>query len=396
MPLSATTVIRLSEFQMHIADGSMYLSNTRHDYIPCSTDILELLYLFSKPRTLADAAAQPALAHDWIRRTQSILSLLDAGVLAARDEETDSPAVGLDQIGFGGAREHVAMLNDRARTATYLEAVKNIVRPGDVVVDLGAGTGILAAAAAHCGAAVVHAIERTPIADAAEALVRSNGLDERVRLHRNASTNVVLDEPADVLISELIGNEPLSERVLEYVLDARRRMLKPESRILPGALALMGQCIQLPPGLADENQFTSNNTAEWSRTYGLDFSALRSLRTTMPLSADISARRLNQGTALGDKAPIHSIDLATFTSTRVSATVDLPITRDGVVDAVHVSFELTLDSERKIRNGYREVDEATSWGCRIWLPREPIPVKPGDVLRVAYRHNPFGSQLEFL
>lgn len=396
MTLRARTVLQLSDFQIHVEKDSLYLSNERYSFIPCSTDILKLLHLFSKPRTLADAAAQPSLAHDWVKQTQSILSLLDAGILEARDGESGSPAVGLDQVGFGGAREHITMLNDRTRTSVYLDAVRNIVKPGDVVVDLGAGTGILAAAAARCGAGMVHAIERTPIADAAAALIRANGLDDHVRIHRDVSTNVVLNDPADVLISELVGNEPLSERVLEYVLDARRRLLKPDARILPSALALMGQCIQLPPGLVDEYRFTGKNTTEWSRAYGLDFSALQNLRVARPLSVDIPARRLNQGTALGDKVSIHAIDFADFSSARVAAAADLPITRAGTVDAVHVSFTLTLDDERTIRNGYREVDETTSWGCRIWVPHEPIPVKPGDALWVGYRHNPFGSQLEFL
>jgi predicted RNA methylase len=51
------------------------------------------------------------------------------------------------------------MLRDQRRTKSFLEAVRNVVSPGDVVIDIGTGTGILAAAAAQAGARHVYAVE---------------------------------------------------------------------------------------------------------------------------------------------------------------------------------------------------------------------------------------------
>lgn len=394
MSLSARTVLQLSEFQIHVDKDSLYLSNDRHSFIPCDTDILGLLHLFSQPRTMADAASEPSLAHDWVRRTHAILSLVDAGILVARDDGTSPPSVGLAQLGFGGAREHISMLNDSSRTMAFVSTIERNVKPGDIVVDLGTGTGILAAAAARCGAGLVHAIERSPIADAAASLFESNGLSDRIQLHRKTSSEVEPADKGDVLITELIGNEPLSERVLEYILDARRRLLKADARLIPRSLDVMGQCLALPAGLVDEYQFTRDNTARWSRTYGFDFSPLRTLRAQRPLYITVSPRTLNRCRTLGEKVPICSIDFSSHTSTTVVAGAKLPVDKDGAVEAVHVSFRLHLDSETAIENGCGECDDESSWASRIWLPAEPVALTAGETLPVTYRHSPLGSQLD--
>lgn len=392
--MSPETVIRLSEFQMRVSAGSMYLSTHRHPFIPCNTDILELLHLFSKPTTLGEAVAHPSSSQDWVRRTNAILGLIDAGVLETRDGHSKAPTTGLEQLGFGGAREHISLLNDRDRTEAYFNAIANTINPGDVVIDLGTGTGILAAAAIRYGADTVHAIERTPIAEAAQAFFAANGLQERVVLHREPSTIVELDEPADVLVTELVGNEPLSERILEYVLDARNRLLKPDARIIPYRLDIAAQCLQLADGIREEHQFTVANTAEWSNIYGLDFSPLLEHRSARTLKIELSPALLARCTPAGPEALVGSFDLARFTSPQAQASTRLPVTRRGPIDAIHLSFKLYLDPEHRIDSSYHAISPGSSWGCPVWLCDEPIPADDGDSLSITYRHNALGSRLD--
>ena len=78
-------------------------------------------------------------------------------------------------LGFGDAQHPTT----RA-TLAYLEAV---VRPGDHVLDLGAGSGVLAVTAALLGAEKVDAVERDPFAcEAAGRNAQVNGVSDRVRV----------------------------------------------------------------------------------------------------------------------------------------------------------------------------------------------------------------------
>jgi predicted RNA methylase len=68
------------------------------------------------------------------------------------------------------------------------------------------------AIAAACASSHVYAIEASGIGKLAKAIFKANGLADRITLIEGWSTQVNLPEKADVLISEIIGNEPLGEQ----------------------------------------------------------------------------------------------------------------------------------------------------------------------------------------
>ena len=77
---------------------------------------------------------------------------------------------------------HRSMIRDRVRTEAFRRAIDAVVRPGDIVLDVGAGSGILSVFAARAGAARVYAVEQTSIAVLAQELAAANGVADIVRV----------------------------------------------------------------------------------------------------------------------------------------------------------------------------------------------------------------------
>src|SRR6478672_4716496 len=100
--------------------------------------------------------------------------------------------------------EHRRYLRDRARVGAFDRAIREVVRSGDVVVDLASGTGILGLLACRAGARRVYAIESTPIARLASEIAAANGWSDRITAVRGIAAQVTIPEPADVIVSDQI------------------------------------------------------------------------------------------------------------------------------------------------------------------------------------------------
>src|SRR5437867_8406546 len=122
--------------------------------------------------------------------------------------------------------EHRQFLCDRARLQVFERAVAAAVRPGDVVIDLGAGTGILGMFACRAGASRVYAIEAGGMIEVARALAQANGFGDRILFLRAHSSDVTLPEQADVLVADLVGRMGFEAGAFE-VYGHVRRWLKP-------------------------------------------------------------------------------------------------------------------------------------------------------------------------
>lgn len=123
------------------------------------------------------------------------------------------PTNGSDLSDFWSTSDFVYMcLRDQRRTLAFRAALRASVNPGDRVIDVGSGSGILALFAAEAGAAEVLALERDPeLARRLRRTVAANGLDGRIQVVEGDIFTTGLPR-ADVLVAELIETGLIDER----------------------------------------------------------------------------------------------------------------------------------------------------------------------------------------
>lgn len=74
-------------------------------------------------------------------------------------------------------------LRDLERSEAFRQAIRNVVKPGNVVLDAGAGSGILSLFAATAGARKVYAVEYdSGLADLLRQNVARNGFAEVIEV----------------------------------------------------------------------------------------------------------------------------------------------------------------------------------------------------------------------
>ncbi len=273
--------------------------------------------------------------------------------------------------------DHYDMLADSVRMDAYAEAISRTVRPGDRVLDLGAGLGILGFMALKAGAAHLYAVEKTDSIELARKIAARNGLEDRVTFFHGNSKDFELQEPVDVLLSETLGSFGVEENTLDFTLDARRRLLKPDGRMLPEALRLW---------LAPVNQEdASRKVGFWQTVQGLDFSpAVDELLARMS-PADIGMQDL-----MARPLVFQDVDLALHEQTTLQNTLVFPIARTGTLHGVAGWFQVELCPGVQFSTGPEA--PATHWRQAVFPLREPVPVVPGDFLEVTLRIGPQGPR----
>src|SRR5690348_9927330 len=125
------------------------------------------------------------------------------------------------------------MIRDRVRMDAYAEAIRRAVAPGSVVLDIGTGTGFMAILAERAGARRVIAVDPSPLVSLAREAALVNGVGDVVEVHQEVSTALDLDEPVDVIVSDLRGRLPLLTTHLTSIIDARDRLLRNGGVLIP-------------------------------------------------------------------------------------------------------------------------------------------------------------------
>jgi len=345
---------------------------------------LAVLDAFSVPRSVREVleslpssgpehAAELAICID---------DLADRGILV-------DPALGDgEQATRGWVRPHVhlTMLDDRARTKGFCDALRATVRPEDVVVDIGTGTGILATRAALAGARRVYAVESSGIAEVAARMFESNGVADRVTLVRRRSTSATLPELASVLVTETIGNDPLDEQLLEIVADAKQRLLLPGARIIPSAIQIYALAVDVPRKLLEKHVFTARKLEEYRAAYEMDFSVLadHQLSSTEPImveSKDVA--KWPQGPPVLLAEVDFSKPFETWLASRVAVTVSHDTRHLGIV----LAFRAKLAEGIVLSTLPGDVTKANHWAYALFPSFDLRSLAKGETAFVEYSYD---------
>lgn len=133
-------------------------------------------------------------------------------------------------------------LRDRRRTATLAQVVAATVRPGDVVLDAGTGTGILALHAARAGARRVHAVETDPVlCRHLRTTVERNGYADVIEVVE-ADVHTFAAPVVDVALLELVETALVDEALVSaYNALLGLGTLGPATRCLPNGYTTFAQ-----------------------------------------------------------------------------------------------------------------------------------------------------------
>ncbi|HSE60261.1 MAG TPA: methyltransferase domain-containing protein [Nitrospiraceae bacterium] len=134
--------------------------------------------------------------------------------------------------------EHREYLSDGPRLAAFRQAIGALVTPDSVVLDLGAGTGILGMLACRAGAKQVYAVDEGGMIEVARSLCEANGFTDRMRFIKGLSTQIDLPERVNLVVADQIGHFGFEAGICEYFSDARARFLKPNGRMIPDRIEL--------------------------------------------------------------------------------------------------------------------------------------------------------------
>lgn len=273
---------------------------------------------------------------------------------------------------------HVDLVKDQRRNDAFAAAIERHVKPGVRVLDVGAGTGLLAMMAARAGSEAVFSCElNLAMADVASEIVRANGLEDRITILPKNSRDIdpVADMggPADLVVAEILGADVVGEQVLPAMRDVVARLAKPGARLIPQsgeirtALAWWDGLDRLGMGIVN----------------GFDLSAFnRLLRPCFGLNLADAALHLR-----GPAQSLFAFDFAQ--ADHGSDRTEIPLQSDGgqvngVAQWIRLKMDETADYENRPGPG-----ATSSWSCKFYPLPNPVETSAGQRLRIGatYRGN---------
>ena len=265
-------------------------------------------------------------------------------------------------------RDYGWMIEDRVRMEAHIAALRAVVKPGDRVLDIGAGSGVFSLVACTLGAREVVAVDPNPVINVARRTLAANGFGDRVTCVQDLSTEYTPSEPFDVIVSDMRGVLPLFGHHLHSSVDARDRLLVPGGAMIPTLDRLFAAPVEAPAEFERIER-------PWRRNdFGLDLSAAAPFMNSLALRAHLRPPCL-----LARAEPWCELDYRTLRDYGVKGDVRWAVTRDGVCHGVALWFDAVLCDGIGFSNAPQDVSGRV-YG-QLFLPlTTPVVVEAGDTV----------------
>jgi protein arginine N-methyltransferase 1 len=270
------------------------------------------------------------------------------------------------------------MITCHPRMEAYAQALRQAVRPGCVVLDIGAGTGIFSLLACQFGAGHVHAVEPDNAIQVAKDMARANGFADRITFHQTLSTAITLPQPADVVICDLRGILPLFQHHLPAVIDARQRLMAPGGVLIPRRDRLWAAVVE------DPSRYQPYVEPWLTNAYGLDLSAGHPLMVNTWRKANARPEQL-----LVRPQQWATLNYPSIEQTDVTGELGWEAERAGTAHGLLVWFDAELGDNVGFSNA-PDMPELI-YGQAFFPFQEPVSLEQGDRIEVKLRANLVGS-----
>ncbi|XP_064400312.1 protein arginine N-methyltransferase 1-like [Halichondria panicea] len=269
---------------------------------------------------------------------------------------------------------HEEMLKDQVRTLTYRNAIyhNRHLFKGKVVLDVGCGTGILSMFAARAGAEHVYGIDCSSIIDHAKVIVKNNGLENVVTMIHGKVEEVDLPvDKVDVIVSEWMGYCLFYESMLDTVIFAREKWLKPDGVLFPDKASLYMVAIE-------DKKYKDEKIHWWDSVYGFNMSSIKTVALKEPLVDVVEPQQIVTNACLIKEVDLYSV---TKEDLNFSAPYQLTSNKNDYIDALVTYFTVEFTKCHK-RTGITTSPEAryTHWKQTVFYINDCITIKEGEQL----------------
>ncbi len=260
------------------------------------------------------------------------------------------------------------MIADSVRMNAYRSALAACIKPGAVVLDVGAGTGIMALLACQLGAARVYALEMSDATAVGIELARANGFADRIEFVQDSSFRFRPRRKADVMVSDLRGVLPLHGHHVASIVDARKRLLARGGAQIPQLDRVWGQLV------GDEALYNEELRIWRLGAFGLDLTP--ALRWAAHAWRKV---KLAPGSMLGEPRRLFDLDYRSVESADARGDASWRIERDTVAHGLGAWFETRLCAGVEFSNAPGQPQAI--YGQAFFPFTEPLPLSRGDEVR---------------